>query len=314
METTPLRSSSRLWISALLALVCWGAGSSLGQDRPVTKADYPIGCAVGRQGAIYVLDQGGPYEDPAIFRLDPGDKIAVVYRGSKESMTSLFRPKALVEGPTGDLFVCDPAAGDVWRLSADGKTATPLTGELMETGTAASPQNRYHGELWVPLAITLDGEGNPVVADFGRDGIWRVPATGGAPQEIASVPGALGVAREEDGGFIVLSAGKDQLVRVAPDGKVTPVVSGPLAGKDIVSSPQQVAVAPTGYLVSDNYARTIWHVTRDGQVKPLAQGDPLQKPNGIAVLADGSALVADPGAKALFRVSPEGTISTLRSF
>ncbi len=55
--------------------------------------------------------------------------------------------------------------------------------------------------------------------------------------------------------------------------------------------------------MSDGYARTLWKVQKDGKFTALVKGDPLKNPNGLAIDQKGDILVADPHAKAIFRVS-----------
>ncbi len=275
--------------------------------------DYPIGITVGKQGAVYITDQ----DAQTIFRVQ-GDKLAVVYKGSKRFRTPLYRAKALAQDSAGNLFVCDTGSTDVWRLAPDGDQVklAPLTGEkLSKPGNGApndafDPDAAYAGQLDKPLAIVIDADGNPVVADLGLHAIVRIPAAGGAPQTIASVPAPRGIAQDRAGAFAVVSHGKDQLVRVAPDGTVTPIVKGQLAPNNF---PHNVVADGNGYVVSDGYARTLWRVTHDGKATPLAQGAPFKNPVGIALESDGNILVIDPHAKALFRVSPDGKVSTVLS-
>jgi glucose/arabinose dehydrogenase len=161
------------------------------------------------------------------------------------------------------------------------------------------------------VGIAIEPDGNLVVADLGLAALFRLPAAGGKPQQIARVPAPHGVALDRDGSFVVVSQGKDQLLRVTANGEVTPIVKGALAPKN---NPHYVAVDTDGYLVTDNYAAAVWRVTADGKVTPLLQGDPLTKPVGLAQEADRNLLVADPWAKKLFRVTMDGKISTVVSF
>jgi sugar lactone lactonase YvrE len=160
------------------------------------------------------------------------------------------------------------------------------------------------------MGIVIDPDGNPVVADLGLAAIFRVPSAGGEPQEIARVPAPHGIARDRDGGFVVVSHGKDQLVHVSENGDVTPIVKGSLAPKNF---PHHVVVDASGYMVSDGYAKAIWRVTPDGKVKAVVQGEPLINPVGIALEPDGNVLVADPHAKKLFRLTPAGQLTLVAS-
>jgi len=304
-----------LWSSLCVNLSTVSLGL-IASAQTASKPEYPSGVAVGNRGIIYIIDQ----EAPAIFRVSEGDKLTVVYKGNKKSGTPVYTPKALVQDSAGNLFVCDPGTMDVWRISPDGTKLIPLTGEKLDSkdsgaGTKAfDPQARYSGKLAQPQGITMDSEGNLIVADVGLGAILQISAAGGDPVEMARIRIPCGIARDRDGSFVVVSRGVDQLVRVSAQGKVTPIVKGSLAPKDVASYPHHVIVDQQGYVVSDVYAKALWRVSPDGKVTPLVQGDPLKNPMGIALEPNGNILVIDTFAKALFRVSPDGKISRYLSF
>jgi len=316
-----LSSLQRRFIPPLLwSCLCLNLSTvSLGliaSAQTTSKPEYLSGVAVGNRGIIYIIDQ----EAPVIFRVTEGDKLTVVYKGNKKSGTPLYGPKALVQDNAGNLFVCDPGTMDVWRISQDGTTLIPLTGEKLEGGDSGAvtkafdPKARYSGKMAQPQSMTMDTEGSLIVADIGLGAILRVPALGGNPVEVARIPMLGGIARDRDGSFVVVSRGANQLVRVSPQGKVTPIIKGSVAPKDVVSYPHHVIVDQQGYVISDLYARTLWRVSPDGKVTPLVQGDPLKNPVGIALEPNGNILVIDTFARALFRVSPDGKISRYLSF
>jgi sugar lactone lactonase YvrE len=286
------------------------------QNQPSTAqgpGPYPIAVTVGNQGTIYVAD----HEMKAVYRLGADNKLAAVYKGSRKYRTPLYRVFAMAQDSAGNLYFCDTGSMDVWRMSPDGKLS-PLTGQKIARGIGPAPANQdfdkdgaYAGEFDKPMGIAIEPDGNLVVTDLGLAAVFRLPAAGGKPEEIARVPAPHGIALDRDGGFVVVSQAKDQLVRVSAQGEVTPIVNGSLAPKN---NPHYVVADSEGYCVTDNYAAAVWRVTRDGEVKPLVQGEPLVKPVGLAQEANGNLLVADPWAKKLFRVTLEGKISTVVSF
>ena len=273
---------------------------------------YPIAVAVGPKGAITIADKG----QKIIYRVEEGNKLTVLYKGSRQYRTPLFNVMAMTADRVGNVFFCDPGSMDVWRMAPDGQLA-PLTGEKIARGAGPAPANQdfdpeaaYAGKFDKPMGIVIDPDGNPIVADLGRAAIFRIPAAGGEPQEIARVPAPHGIALDRDGGFVVVSQAKDQLVHVSAKGEVTPIVTGQLAPQN---NPHHVLVDQAGYIVSDTYAQAIWRVSPDGQVKPIVQGEPLVAPVGLALEPDGNILVADPHARKLFRVTPEGKITEVVS-
>ncbi len=309
---------SASFVGAAAAPSCLGpCRVDAAQDQAKSKGPqpYPIAVAVGNKGTIYVAD----HELKTIYRVEEGNKLAVVYKGSRKYRTPLFRVFALAQDSAGNLFFCDPGSMDVWRMSPDGKLA-PLTGQKVARGIGPAPADQnfdpeaaYAGEFDKPMGIVVEPDGNLVVTNLSGEfsAIYRLPASGGKPQEIAKVPAPHGIALDRDGSFVVVSQGKDQLLRVSAKGEVTPIVKGSLAPKN---NPHYVVVDQSGYIVSDNFAAAVWRVTPDGKVKAIVQGEPLVKPVGLAIEADGNILVADPWAKKLFRVTLEGKISTVVSF
>ena len=61
-------------------------------------------------------------------------------------------------------------------------------------------------------------------------------------------------------------------------------------------------------MVTDGYASALFKVSTSGQVTPFVQGPPLVTPQGLARRPDGTLLVVDPQAGAIFRIHPDGTI------
>jgi len=278
-----------------------GAGRAKGVDS------YPIAVAVGPKGTIFVADKGLKI----IYRVENGNLVAM-YRGSRKYRTPLFNVMAMAVDSSGNLFLCDTGSMDVWRVTPDGKP-TPLTGKKIARGIGPAPTDQefdrdaaYAGKFDKPMGIVIDPEGNPVVADLGMAAIFGIPAEGGEPRQIASVPAPHGIALDRQGGFVVVSQSKDQLVRISAAGEVTPIVKGRIADKN---NPHHVAVDAVGYVVTDNYAKAVWRISTDGVAKAIVQGDPLVGPVGLAIEADGNFLVADPHAKKIFRVTPAGKIT-----
>jgi sugar lactone lactonase YvrE len=304
-------------IWALAALGASSARGALGwaigaQETSGGVDPYPIAVAVSNRGTIYVADKA----QKIVYRIDDTGKPVVLYKGSRKYRTPLYNVMAMAADDKGNVYLCDTGSMDVWRLSADGQLS-PLTAEKLDRPAGGSDagafdrEARYAGKFDKPMGIAIDPQGNPVVADLGRGAIFRVPASGGEPQEIARVPAPHGIALDRDGTWVVVSQAKDQLLRVSPTGEVTPIVKGALAPKN---NPHQVVVDQAGYMVTDNYAAAVWRVSPDGQVKPIAQGAPLHRPVGIALEAGGNVLVADPWARTIFRLTPDGKITEVVSF
>jgi hypothetical protein len=260
---------------ALLALC------SLAADGPAPRLAYPAAVAVDPAGVLYIAD---PLL-PGVFRRGPGGALDVFARGGSRDRTPLRAVRALAVGQGGELFAGDTATGEVYRLRP-GRPPEPLTG----------------GALEIPSGLAVDPSGDLVVTDLRLGLVARVPRGGGKPVTVARVPAPRGVAVTRAGDIVVLSAGPDALLRVAPDGRVAPLVTG-----RPFRFPVALAVAPEGegggFLVSDAYKAAVWSVAPTGEVRVRVRGKPLVRPGGLAVEPSGAWLVADPGAGQVFRAA-----------
>jgi sugar lactone lactonase YvrE len=121
-------------------------------------------------------------------------------------------------------------------------TDTGVDGSFASTGTDAI--HRFAGgvvesvasapQLTAPNGIVGSDDGI-IVVGFGGSSVQRIPAAGGAPEEIATLPaGQLdGVVRLDDGTLLVSSWEGSAVYRVSPDGQVSTVVEGVEAPADI---------------------------------------------------------------------------------
>lgn len=156
------------------------------------------------------------------------------------------------------------------------------------------------------MAIAVDGEGNLCVADIEIHRIVRIPAAGGEATIIAEVPAPRGLAFDAEGRLLVVSHGKDQLIRLSADGKSREVV---VSGQPW-SFPHQIVVDEMGRAyVTDGYAKAIWKVTFPGAPEKLLAGAPLDNPVGIA-RRETQLLVVDPRANKLFEISQDGMLTS----
>jgi sugar lactone lactonase YvrE len=185
---------------------------------------------------------------------------------------------------TGSLLAGDSATREVYRFGDDGKPV-PLT----------------NGGIGIPMGITVDSKGQLLVADLELHRIWKVPAEGGEPEQLAEVPAPRGVCIDDDDNLWVVSHGKDHVVRVSPDGKVETVVKGrPFQFPHTIVLDQD----KTAY-VCDGYAKAVWKVPPGGEPAKWVSGEPLVNPVGLAQRGDGL-LVVDPRANAVFEVDATG--------
>jgi sugar lactone lactonase YvrE len=248
------------------------------------QMQYPLSAVATDSGVIFVADRNLP----GVWKIEAG-KLSRLFEGSKKYRTPLNAVRCLVLDRSGALLAGDTATRDVYRFDADGKPA-PLTA----------------GGIGMPMSVAVNSQGELLVADLELHRIWRVPAAGGKPQQVAEVQAPRGVAIDARDNLWVVSHGPNQLVRVTPAGQVETVVTGrPFL------FPHNIALAAdqTAY-VSDGYSKAVWKVPPGGKPQKWVSGTPLVNPVGLAWRQQ-NLLVADPHAKAVFEISPAGKLSQL---
>jgi sugar lactone lactonase YvrE len=261
---------------------------------PLVAADmkYPLAVAVDDKGTIFVADNA--YDFHGIWKIADG-KRELFFEASRKFRTPLNAVRCVAIDNKGRLVAGDSSTREIYRFT-DGNKPAGLT------------QGKNAG-IGIPMAVTFDSKGDIYVADLEIQRIVKVPEAGGEAVEFAQVNAARGLAMDDKDNLWVVSAvakGKDQVLKISPDGKIEPVVkNGPF------ELPHHIALDGAGNAyVCDNYGVTVWKVPPDGIPVKLAEGKPLMRPVGIAWHKD-RLIVADPHAKALFEISTEGTVSPL---
>jgi gluconolactonase len=170
---------------------------------------------------------------------------------------------------------------------------------------------------------TCDAEGNLFFTDQPNDRILKWSVEGGLSTFLQPAGRANGMCFDPRGHLIACADEKNALWSIAPDGKVTVLVSE--YGGKLLNGPNDVWVRPDGalYFTDAFYERTWWtHHTmpQDGQHVYFLSADrrlvrvanDLQKPNGIIGTPDGKTLyVADIGAGKTYRydIAPDGSLA-----
>jgi DNA-binding beta-propeller fold protein YncE len=271
--------------------------SLLAADPAVAPFEYPIFVTIGPDRTLYIADQN----IPAVFKLTASGEVGALYKGEKRYRTPLYRPRGLAVAQNGDLIVCDPATYDVYRLRPDGK-ATPLTGRNVKL---LDGRETTLGELIQPEGAAVSADGKVYVSDMKYQAIFAI-GDDRKPVKVADVPAPRGVAFDTDGTLLVVSNSPAQLKRVdVQSGEVTDVV-----GARPFRFPMSVCVRPDGqYIVTDNYSKALWLVTREGKASKWVEGEPLQNPTGVACDAEGNLAIADPHQRKIYWLSPEKQFS-----
>ena len=260
--------------------------ATLAQDaKPARGLVYPLDVSVTADAkTLYLVDR----KLPGLWKAGADGKLAVFFQASKKFRTPLNAVRCIAADGKGGLLVGDSGTREVYRFSADGKS-TPLT----------------KGGIGIAMGIAVNAKGTIFVSDLELQRIWTVPAAGGEPKEFAVLPAPRGMTFDKKGQLWVVSGGpRNQLGKIAADGKITPVV------KDrTFVYPNDVAVSADGTaFVSDGYADCIWKVSADGKTSKWVSGKPLDNPVGLDWQGT-TLLVVDSRAGKLFSITPDATLA-----
>jgi sugar lactone lactonase YvrE len=173
----------------------------------------------------------------------------------------------------GMIYISDGDAGKIFRIWRDGKIET------------------VSDKFQTPSTIVFENEENLIIADSGSSTIKRLNVTNGEITTIAGIENKRGFA----------------------DGETA---------KALFNAPIGLAVAKDGKIyVADTYNDKI-RLIENGKVSTLAGNSrgfadgigaeaKFDTPCGLAILPDGSLLVADTGNRRLRRIEPDGKTTTV---
>lgn len=260
----------------LVAVLCSSASSA--QET----FEYPISIAVSEAGT-YVAD----LNLPALWKLD-GKDLSLEFKASKKFRTPLNKIRCVEFDNEGRLFAGDSATREVYRFD-EGKPV-PLTG----------------GSVGIPMDIAFNSAGDMFVTDLEIQRVMKIAKDASEPEEVAQIAGCRGLFVDHEDHLWVVSTTKDQLHRIAPDGKAEVIV------KDRpFQFPHTVVVnADLTAYVCDGYAKTIWRIPQGGEPAALVKGEPFVNPVGMA-LHRGKIYVADPRATGVYEIDMEGKVTPL---
>jgi hypothetical protein len=213
-------------------------------------------------------------------------------------------------------------------------------------GSIAAPQPALQIGLQLPEGIAPLPDGGYLLADKHNnrvlrvrpDGMAVVAAGGGSDSSSNNIPATSAyveyptdVAVTPDGGFLYVENRRNRVRKVTPDGKVRTVAgNGQLTtdgdnGRATAAGlyyPWSVAVMPGGgFVVSQPYSYRVRRVMPDGTIRTIL-GDGVDHypdnvpgtqsgtkwPYGLAVMKDGSVLVAEDFGARVRRVRPDGIV------
>jgi sugar lactone lactonase YvrE len=268
--------------------IAWGLGQCglmlVAAVAAAAEPQYVLAVAVDQQQTAYLADR----ELPGVWRLADG-KLSLLFQGSKKFRTPLNAVRCVAIDRDGKLLAGDSATREVYRFGDDGQ-----------------PQPLTKGEIGIPTGIAVNQAGDLLVCDLELHRLWKVPAAGGQPAQFAEVQAPRAVTIDKDDRLWIVSHGKDQLLRADAAGKLEVIVAG-----RPFEFPSAVAIADDGTAyVCDTYAEAVWKVTPGMAPAKFFAGEPLVSPVGMTWLGP-DLVIADPRAKALVRIDPQGKASRI---
>jgi sugar lactone lactonase YvrE len=302
--------------------------------------EIPRGLAFDAQGNLYVSDS----QHGGIRKISTSGAVRTFFVGDTLAGDT---PVGLVVDGSGRLIVSDRQRHRILRIDANG-VATVLAGSGQPghsdgVGTSATFHN--------PEGLTMEADGDFIVADAGNNSIRRITATGvvttvaGATEE-GFVDGRSNAARfnypqgvtiTSSGDIVVTDTGNNRLRRIATDGTVTTLAGAGEQGHTDGSAlkatfflPSESVSDSAGNLyIADERNNLIRKLSNNGVVSTLAgafeRGRPLGidldgptgvarivSPFGIARGPDGDLYVSERSG-AIRRIKPDGMVTTFAS-
>jgi len=213
--------------------------------------------------------------------------------GTIVTFAQVAHPRGLALLPDGSVLVPEPFVGDVVKVAPDGSVA--IVAGTGEEGFGGDGGPATDAELDQPHGVALLPDGSFLIADALNNRVRRVAPDGtistyvgtgadafsgdGGPAVDASIGAPRGIATLGDGTLLIADSDNNRIRRVSPDGTISTIAGDGVAGSA-------------------------------GDGGPAIDAE-LDKPFGIAPLADGGFLIADTTNSRIRMIAPDGTISTV---
>jgi hypothetical protein len=269
--------------------------------------------------------------------------------GIPASTADLGSPIFVAATPDGGYLIAAQGNARVRKVLPDGTITTVAgngtVGFSGDGGQATSAQ--FNGITDVePMPdggfLIADANNNRVRRVFANGTINTVAGTGtpayngdGIPATTANLAFPDGLSARPDGSFLISDNDNHRIRNVAADGTITTIAGtgapggggdgGPATGAQLNGPGDVELMSDGGFLLADTDNNRVRHVSSggtitaaagtgalgfggDGGLATLAQ---MRAPNGLAVLADGSYLIADRLNHRIRRVALDGIINTV---
>lgn len=317
-----------------------GVAGNAGDGRAACDANlgYPTSVARAADGSTYIAD----YANSQIRRISPDGRITTVAGtglpgfagdGGPATAAQLDRPRALAVDPAGRVLIADVVNNRVRRLDPGTGTITTIagTGQWGSTGDAGPAAA---ARLAGPHGVAVSPDGTVWVADTGNHTLRRISPDGtistaagtgtaggsgdGGPATAARLSSPRGVAADSRAVYVA-DPGTSSVRRLDLATGTISTLAGPVTGTPL-DNPASLLPTATGLLVADAGSNRVLRIAPSGSVtvvvgtgsngpamsRTVAQAAlkvNLAQPQGLAVEADGTLLVADTAHQRLLRIT-----------
>lgn len=288
-----------------------------GDGGPAVQAQLnsPYGLALDTQGNLYIADLG----NARVRRVSADGNITTVAgggalpagganNGTVATMLALQSPRNLAFDASGNLYISDFGAAQVYQVSPQGSlvtfAGTGVAGASGDNGAAILAQLNH------PAGLAFDAKGALYIADSGNHLVRRVAQGLITSYARASTP--TGLAFDGSGNLYIADTSAGDIAVIPAAGTASPIAVPAL---DVAYSSGMGLYASTGTLVVAAAAKVPVAVAGGGN---LAHGDNgpatlarLNHPAGVSTDAAGNIYIADRDNNRIRQVAPSGTITTI---
>ena len=265
--------------------------------------------------------------------------------GGPATQANLINPIGLALDRQGNLYIADPVAFRVRRVTPEGTISTFAGG-----GIFVGDDRPATSAFVVPTGLAFDAEGNLLIADFSNNRIRKVSTAGiittiggtGQAGFLGDRGLALGatfnqpfaVATDGGGGVIICDRGNSRVRRISAGGTVTTIAGNGQyrLARDGAALDAQFRVleglaldSAGNLIVSERGGHRLRRIGRDGTIRVLAgngtpgfsgDGGPalnalVNTPFGVAVDRQDNVYFADQLTLRVRKIDTRGTISTV---